>query len=114
MELTPFQKKWMLEAKKWGLEIEVPFVVEVESVKITVPVLLKEFGAVRGMLLVTNYGQVSDYANQLISLGFGFSCLSEPKQDSPPYDDEAMMEMLADWGWSGSESPPSWYRGLIN
>ena len=27
-----------------------------------------------------------------------------------PDDDEALMEMLADWGWSGNGSPPAWYR----
>lgn len=114
MELTPFQKKWTRDAKKWGLKIEAPFVVEVEGAEISVPVLLREFGAVCGMLLVTNFDQVSEYAKQLVNLGYGFSCLSEKNESPHPDDDEAMMEILTDWGWSGLRCPPSWYRGEIS
>jgi hypothetical protein len=39
--------------------------------------------------------------------GYGVSCLSEPTGVTHPGDDEALMEMLADWGWSGNGRPTS-------
>jgi len=110
MPNTPFQNEWNNIATRWGLSIEAPFVVEIAGSVITVPVLLRDFGATRGMLLVTDFRMISPYADGLIDLGYGFSCLSEPTGEAHPDDDEALMEMLTDWGWSGKASPPAWYR----
>ncbi len=109
MPITRFQKEWNDIATKWGLTVETPFVVVVAGERITVPVLLRDFGASRGMLLVTDYDLISAYTNDLIDLGFGFSCLSEPTGVRHPEDDQALMEMLVDWGWSGSGNPPAWF-----
>ncbi len=109
MPSTPFQKEWNDIAMRWGLSIEAPFVVEVADEEITVPVLLRDFGATRGMLLVTDFDLISAYADDLVDLGYGFSCLSAPTGVTHPDDDDALMEMLADWGWSGNGSPPAWY-----
>lgn len=110
MTNTAFQKEWNDNASRWGLSVETPFVVEVAGKHITVPVLLRDFGATQGMLLVTDFGLISSYADDLVDLGYGFSCLSEPTGAAHPDDDQALMEMLADWGWSGNGSPPAWYR----
>jgi len=114
MANTPFQKEWNNIATRRGLSVEAAFVVEVAGEEITVPVLLRGFGRTRGMLLVTDFCLISAYANALVDLGYGFSCLSEPTGVAHPDDDEALMEMLADWGWSGSASPPAWYREPIS
>ena len=110
MPNTPFQKEWHGIATRWGLSIETPFVVQVAGVEVTVPVLLRDFGAIQGMLLVTDLGLISAHADHLVDRGYGSSCLSEPTGETHPDDDEPLMEMLADWGWSGSGSPPAWVR----
>jgi len=114
MATSPFQDQWRRIAKKWDLRIETPFVIAVRGTKITLPVLLRDFGAARGMLLVTDYGLISRHTDDVVKLGYGYSCLSEPSGDTPPDDDDALMEMLADWGWAGEGSAPAWYRGATS
>lgn len=109
MTRTKFQKKWEETARRWGLRVEMPFTVELANDEVTVPVLLRDFGAIHGMLLVTDFSLISAHADELVSLGYGFSCLSEPSEVAHPEDDQALMEMLSDWGWSGRDSPPTWY-----
>jgi hypothetical protein len=111
MSLTRFQTEWSEIADRWGLRVETPFAVKVSGGTLTVPVLLRDFGAVNGMLLVTDYKLLSPYVDELGGLGFGFSTLSEPT-DRPRHShaDDALIEMIIDWGWSGRGSPPAWYR----
>ncbi len=108
MSKTSFQIQWCEIAALWKLRIETPFVVTVSSGSVTVPVLLRDFGASKGMLLVTDFKIIAPYSDELVGLGFGYSCLSEP---SKPYDheidDDTLRIMLEDWGWTGSDSPPS-------
>ncbi|MBU1239030.1 hypothetical protein KKF84_13285 [Myxococcota bacterium] len=78
------------------------------------PVLLRDFGASHGMLLVTDFSLISSFADELTNLGYGYSCLSEPTGVAHPDDDEALMEMLSDWGWAGRDNPPAWYREPTN
>lgn len=86
-----------------------PFEVKLASGLIAVPVRLQHFGAPNGMLLVTNYETIAPYADELVRLGFGYSCLSEPRAPhSPEIDDESIRDMLVDWGWSGAGEPPRW------
>ena len=87
-----------------------PFTVELANGQVTVPVLLRDFGAIHGMLLVTDFNLISAHGDELVSLGYGFSCLSEPREVEHPEDGQALMEMLSDWGWSGRDSAPTWYR----
>jgi len=109
MPSSSFQKQWNDRAKRYGLRVEIPFVVAVGDQHITVPVLLRDFGPRLGMLLVTDFGLISAYADDLIELGYGYSCLSEPSGVVDPQEDASVVAMLADWGWAGSGSPPAWY-----
>ena len=106
MNDTPFQRHWHELAGKWGLTIETPFVIEVADAVITVPVLLRDFGGRCGMLLVTDFSVIKLHTDVLVDLGYGYSRLFEDQ----PGDDESLMDMLADWGWSGEGAPPEWYR----
>jgi hypothetical protein len=105
--MTAFQEHWVRIAERFGLKVRIPFQVELASEQLTVPVLLEEFGAERGMLLVTSYQDIAALTDQLVSAGFGYSCLD----DSPATDLDApqIVDMLRDWGWSGSGEAPSWY-----
>ncbi len=108
--MTPFQKQWADLASRFGLSVAIPFTLSVEGATLTVPVLLKQFGGQNGMLLVTDYALIRPHADRLVELGYGYSCLSEPKSPHE-VNDEAFVEMLLDWGWTGGGSPPEWLRG---
>jgi hypothetical protein len=105
--MTPFQQYWFNAAKRFGLRVQIPFEIAVGSERLTVPVLLEEFGAQRGMLLVTRYEDMAPFADRLVNAGFGYSCLDEsPTAD---LDEPLIVAILRDWGWSGSGDPPAWY-----
>lgn len=110
MTLSRFQKEWDEAAKRWGLRVDIPFVVELANDQVTVPVLLRDFGAFHGMLLVTDFKLISTHTDELARLGYGVSCLSDPGGLAHPDDDQALIEMLSDWGWSGRDEAPTWYR----
>ncbi|MGN6726418.1 MAG: hypothetical protein ACTHLZ_10900 [Tepidisphaeraceae bacterium] len=104
---TPFQQQWADHASRFSLDVTIPFRVVVDRHEIEIPVLLKQFGGRRGMLLVTRYGLIRDYADRLVTMGYGYSCLSEPGSTSQT-DDVGFVEMLQDWGWSGDAPEPGW------
>ena len=109
MSRTAFQTEWCEIAARWKLSIEAPYEVKLSSGSITVPVLLRDFGAPKGMLLVTDYETIAPYAKELVALGFGYSCLSASRGSyNPAVDDESIRTMLEDWGWSGASEPPQW------
>lgn len=111
MSLTSFQLRWVRLAERWNLRVETSFSVDLSSGVITVPVLVRDFGGTQGMLLVTEYEQIRAHADELVELGFGYSCLSEPRASQSTdavVEDEATQEMLTDWGWSGSGEAPRW------
>lgn len=118
MAPTEFQSYWMRVADRWGLRVECPFVVRIGGIEVPFPVLLRDFGGEQGMLLTTDWADFKDHHEALYAAGYGMSCLSDrrdhPKEAHPseadPEEEEALMDMLADWGWSGSGDTPSWYR----
>jgi hypothetical protein len=107
--MTLFQQLWADRASRYGLSVAIPFTLALDAETLTVPVLLRQFGAAKGMLLVTDYALIRPHADQIVGLGYGYSCLSEPESPRED-DDEAFVDMLRDWGWSGNGSPPAWLR----
>ena len=105
---TPFQRHWLALAQRWGVEVACPHVVELDGEALTAPVLLRGFGARRGMLLATDWAVFREQHQALADAGYGFSTLSEPPEEPHPGADEAFVEMLADWGWTGTGDPPAW------
>lgn len=105
--MAAFQQHWIRIAERFGLKVQIPFQLEVASERLTVPVLLEEFGATRGMLLVTSYQDIAAVTEQLVSAGFGYSCLDDSPGDH--LDEAEIIDMLRDWGWSGNGDAPSWY-----
>ncbi len=108
MELTAFQREWRQLADHFRLTVCIPYQVKLGDVELEVPVLLRDFAAANGMLLVTDDDLPFDISDQLDELGFGFSCLDDPVGDEP-IDEESVVDMLRDWGWSGTGAPPRWY-----
>jgi hypothetical protein len=105
--MTAFQERWTRIAERFGLKIRIAFQIDIGGEHLTVPVLLEDFGARRGMVLVTSFKEINAVAEQLASAGFGYSCLGEPRDQE--IDEPYIIDMLRDWGWSGSGDAPNWY-----
>lgn len=100
---------WAQAASDLNLRITVPFSLRLTNEnKLEAPMLVHFFGANKGMLVFTNYDDVSPYVDELAKYGYGFSVLSEPGEHEN-YEMEEYMELLAEWGWTGSdELKPDW------
>ena len=106
---TRFITWWRRVADDLGLEIAVPFDVVLKSdCRIRVPVLVRDFGGARGMLVVLDLSLIEDRTEELVKAGYGYSVLSEPGAFEE-YNRDVFIEMLVDWGWWGPESErPKW------
>ena len=108
-----FQLQWKQTAARLGLDVDCPFSLSVGDGRVTVPVRLKHFGGQHGMLLVTDFSLIRSCAQELVDMGFGFSCLSETS-DSEAVDDDVIIEVLRDWGWAGVGDPPAWLESTAS
>jgi hypothetical protein len=71
-------------------------------------VLLENFGAERGMILLPDGTRVLEYSEAIAASGFGCSVL-EPGEISAEQL-ESLKETLRDWGWTGPDlDRPAWY-----
>lgn len=94
-------KIWEKASSDLGLSIITPFVLEVETnTFIEVDLLVKDFGADKGMLILQKFGIISMYEKKIIDMGYGYSVMSEPA-DNEEYIRSDFIELLNDWGWSG-------------
>jgi hypothetical protein len=109
--MTPFQKQWIEIGHRFQLIVRTDVALVFGDESLLVPVVLENFGAVRGMVLVTEYAVIDRFTERLIAAGFGYSCLSEPtnREVDEVIDDASTIDMLRDWSWSGPGSPPGWY-----
>ncbi|EKO89355.1 hypothetical protein LEP1GSC151_2152 [Leptospira interrogans serovar Grippotyphosa str. LT2186] len=106
---TKLQKIWKDAAENLNLEVEIPFsIILADNLKINVSVLLKNFGAKNGMLIITNYEDIEPYLEKIYEAGYGFSTLSEPSENEQ-YLRKDFIELLSDWGWTGDVNlKPEW------
>jgi len=109
--MSRLQTAWRVAAKELGLDIVIPYELKAKEFSLTALVLLKNFGGEHGMLIVSDYGIIEPFRDQVIKLGYGFSTLTEPDRDWPftGEEKEAFIEMLDEWGWSGDpDEEPEW------
>ncbi len=102
---------WQLAKKDLNLDIVIPFNLDLSSgVIIKAQVLVKNFGEKNGMLIISKYDQVANHLKELSEKGYGFSVLEEPAENEN-YERSEYIEMLKDWGWSGSlDIIPEWLK----
>jgi hypothetical protein len=94
---------WEKAAKELRFEIEVPFSLLLDSDhEVKALFLVKQFGAPNGMLILSKNEDKQPYSDEIISAGYGYSVLSEPLKNEE-FDSDDFIELLEDWGWSGSE-----------
>lgn len=69
---------------------------------------IRYVGAENGMLVVSNYDEVKNYADEICQKKYGFSVLDEPL-DNEMLDLDSYMDMFRDWGWCADMAQkPNW------
>lgn len=109
--MTPFQKRWIEIGRRFDLTVRTHVALALDDESVVAPVLLKDFGAAHGMVLVTEYSYIRRFTERLVAAGFGYSCLPETgnKAIDEVINEASVVEMLRDWSWSGPGTPPAWY-----
>jgi len=98
MNKTPLQRHWLSMAKKHGLHVDVPFCLRFpDGAEVTAEIRLLGYGADKGMLIVSDYSVVKDRTKEIVSMGYGYSCFSQPHEEEVDSDGE-LEEILEDWG----------------
>ena len=104
---------WQKAAEDLGLHVRLPFeLVLGPGVRIRVPILIRDFGGPKGMLIIPDavHGESvkDEWLEEAVRAGYGFSVMSEPLAGER-YDRDGYIEVLADWGWYGPErDKPAW------
>lgn len=81
-----------------GLTVIRPFTLVISNKTLIFPLLLKDFGAKSGMIIVYDYADIKPFINEITQAGYGFSTLTF--SDSP-LDNAEIIDMPNDWGWTG-------------
>ncbi len=100
---------WRSAAADLGLEIEAPFERTLGSGRrIRAPLLLRNFGGVQGMVILSRSTELEGVEGELEQAGFGYCVMSEPRSDEV-YARSVVIEVLNDWGWTGAPAErPTW------
>ncbi len=98
---------WRRAAADLEIEVTVPFeLVLADETRLHADALVRDFGADRGMLIVSSSAEVSRHRKELERLGFGFSTMADPTDDYGRWD---CIAVLRDWGWTGNlTGSPIW------
>jgi hypothetical protein len=98
MKLTPLQRHWLSMAKKHRLAVDTPFILNFpDGGIIHAEVRLRDYGNTNGMLLVSDYSVIGNRSDEIVEMGFGFSCLPQPSEDEID-SDKGLADLLEDWG----------------
>src|SRR5690349_2085674 len=99
-------KQWRAARDDLGIQIHAPHEVKVGGrATIRAKLLVRHFGAARGMLVVGDEAEVAAHADQLQRMGYGYSVFL----DNATYTRRGFIRILRDWGWTGPEAArPAW------
>ena len=99
---------WQLAALDLDVLIEGPTSIALGDRTLNVPLIVRHFGAANGMIVVSSYAEISEYTEDLLQRGYGYSVMSPPRSDTE-YNRESFIHLLSDWGWSGRPmDAPDW------
>jgi hypothetical protein len=100
---------WECVAEDLGIEIVAPFEAPLpDGSHIKFSALVKGFGAKNGMLVGADYAIIKPHAGRLLDSGYGY-CAVLGGGTANTYERDSMIEVFADWGWSGpSDRRPTW------
>lgn len=77
----------------YNLEIDSPFLIEVNGKEIEFDCLIKGYGATKGMIVDSKWEKFEPVADTLVELGYGVSCFEIAGSSIEEFD-----ETLDDWG----------------
>lgn len=102
---------WQSAGIELGIEVVSPFQLVLQNgITLKIDLLIKNFGAEHGMLIVTDYNLISKFTDDIVNMGYGYSTMSEPLPKQL-YNKENYIDVLIDWGWSGDLSNvPKWIK----
>ncbi|MGI2203191.1 hypothetical protein ACROAH_04680 [Shewanella oncorhynchi] len=86
-----------LLTERYQLTIFAPFHLSVNGEKYVIDALIEGYGARKGMLIVKNANTIKDVREDIVALGYGYSCFDINANDVA----ESFQEVLDDWGKSG-------------
>lgn len=86
-----------LLTERYQLNIIAPFHLSVNGEKYVIDALIEGYGARKGMLIVKNANTIKDVREDIVALGYGYSCFDINANDVA----ESFQEVLDDWGKSG-------------
>jgi len=102
---------WQRISNDLHVEVVGPTFLQIASgMRLEVDVLVKNFGAEHGMIIVADASKIAGLHDAIIATGFGFSIMDAPSADRM-YEREVAISVLLDWGWTGPDNEaPEWYR----
>lgn len=77
----------------YRLQIKAPFHLKVGDNSYKFQCLIENYGAKKGMIVDKEWGKIAPIANELITLGYGYSCFDIEKAGI-----ESFQNVLNDWG----------------
>jgi hypothetical protein len=99
---------WRRVAADLDIEIVAPFeAVLADGSRVTAAALVKSFGAENGMVVDADFALIRPHTRALVEADYGYCANLGGSPDR--YDRDAMIEVLADWEWTGDPAKkPSW------
>lgn len=99
---------WKRVSQDLGIEVETPTeILLTDKTKVRAAALVRSFGAKMGMVVDADWSVIAPFAKRLLECGYGYS--ANIGASSEKYKCGDMIEILADWGWSGpADERPLW------
>jgi hypothetical protein len=108
LQNSQLQQSLKRASKELGIDIEIPFILDLPCGHIEAEALVKDFGYERGVVININTRELGDLYKHLTDFGYGAATLFELAKDSE-YDSAKWIMLCRKWGWSGKNNPPDWY-----
>lgn len=100
--------RWQEAAADLAFKFVSPFRLEDRGETLSYLGWLPQFGSKQGMLIVTADDSALRNRQLYVADAQGYA-VSGMFAGFDPYDRGVTIEVLTDWGWSSSDSSPSWY-----
>ena len=86
--------------RKGNIDIESPFMINIENVAYPFQCLIRGYGAENGMIIDKDFKKIEPIQAELLKMGYGYSCFDIIKSTSSA-DDFINAVLIADWGKYG-------------
>ena len=87
--------------RRYDLEIDAPFVLEIDCVTHHFQYRIRGYGATNGMIVDRNFDKIEPVREMLVDMGYGYSCFDLSGNENSNHIQEKLdgwQEVLDDWG----------------